>query len=105
MEKGFEDIEKNEYSLNLWHSEYFADLRRYDPDVFAAKQTYYNIAGQFLNDHKFKNAWERKVWAMHADGLGIREIAAKIKRPGLKDKIHITLRRLEKEMINKARGK
>lgn len=103
--EGFEDIERNEHALKLWHSEYFADPRRYDPNAAEARQTYYRIAGQFLNDHKFKNAWEKKVWAMHAEGLGIREIAANIKRPGLKDKVHITLNRLETEMINKAKNK
>lgn len=104
-EEGFEDIERAEHALKLYHSDYFADSRRNDSSVIEAKETYYRVAGQFLNDHKFKNKWERMVWAMHAEGKGIREIAASIKRPGLKDKIHITLNRLEAQMINKAKGK
>lgn len=104
-DKGFKDIETPNEKLRLWHSEYFANKKRFDPEVVEARQNYYRIAGQFLNEHPFKCAFDRKVWTMHADGMGIREIAAKIKRPGLKDKIHTALKRLEIEMINKAKGK
>lgn len=103
-EKGFKDIEKNENALNLYESAYFSDSRRITAEVVAAKQTYYQIAGHFLNDHPFKNAFDKKVWEMHANGKSIREIAATIKRPGFKDKINLTIQRLEKEMINKAKG-
>ena len=102
--KGFKDIEKNENTLNLYESAYFSDSRRITAEVVQAKQAYYQIAGHFLNDYDFKSAFDRKVWAMHAEGKGIRDIAAAIKRPGLKDKIHLTIQRLEKEMINKAKG-
>lgn len=102
--EGFKDIEKSENALHLYESSYFADPRRTAPEVVAAKQTYYQIAGHFLYEHPFKNAFDRKVWGMHAEGMDIRSIAAALKRPGFKDKVMLTIHRLEKEMINKAKG-
>lgn len=103
--KGFQDIENSNDSLRLYHSEYFADPRRHSPISVEARENYFRIAGQFYNDHKFENAWDKEVWGMHAEGLSIREIAAKLKRKGYKDKINLALMRLEIEMINKAKGK
>lgn len=103
--KGFHDIEKSEDRLALYESAYFSDTRRMTSEVMEARQAYYRIAGQFLHDHVFKNSFERKVWGWHSEGLPIRDIAAKFKRPGWKDKIHLTLNRLEQHMINKTKGK
>lgn len=104
-EGGFVDVEKNENKLHLYESVYFYDPRRMLPEVIEARQNYYRLAGQFFNTHPFKNAFDRKVWGMYSEGLAIRDIATKLNRPGLKDKIQLALRRLEAEMINKAKVK
>lgn len=101
---GFDDIERDG-NLKLFHSVYFADPRRYDENVVEAKHQYYNIAGVFLNEHKFANTLEKKIWQLHSEGKSIREIEkalAKVYRT-YKDHIHKTLQALQAEMINKCK--
>ncbi len=105
---GFEDLEQNEYSLRLFHSTYFSDSRRNDPQVVAAKLEYYRLAGHFLYDHKFENALERTIWQMHADGKSIRTIEKVLKAKGqavYRDLINRILMRLDDEMVTKCRNK
>lgn len=58
---------------------------------------YYLIAGQVLNTYAFKNAYHRKIWELHADGMSVRAIA---KETG-KDKTTVweLIRDIKKETI------
>lgn len=105
-QKDFEDIEKNEHSLKLWHADYFADARRNDENVIQAKQEYYRLAGQFLFEYKFKNPMEKRIWQLHSDGKSIREIERTLTKgyKTYKDHIHRILQALEVEMINKCKN-
>lgn len=76
--EGFKDIESAQNSdlLNQWDSAYFQ--LRYDPDSFAAKESYFYRARQFLEIHDFKHPIQKQIWKLHSDGLGIRQIAIHI---------------------------
>lgn len=85
--EGFEDIEdvheKTEY-IRIWHSSYFQT--KYHPQVFEAKRTYYELAGQFLEasphfrfELYFQCEIEKTIWEMHAQGIPVRTIAKKLK--------------------------
>ena len=100
--EGFEDIEQDEEHLKQWESGYF--LHRYSPDVFAAKQEYFRLAGRFLLEHDFESAFERKVWALYAEGHTLSFIRKRVKskNKGIMH-IHKTVKKLEAEMLNKCR--
>lgn len=61
------------------------------------KWSYYSRAREFLDKHQFGNKTEKLIFAMHSEGIGVRDIAAKIGR-FKKSKIHLILQRLVKEM-------
>lgn len=61
------------------------------------KWSYYSRAREFLNSHQFSSKTEKLIFSMHTEGIGVRDIAAKIGR-FKKSKIHLILQRLVKEM-------
>ena len=77
---GFVDVEsplKEHCPLKHWDSIKFQ--AQYSPQAYLEKERYYQLAGQLLNEHKFKTARDKKVWAMHVEGRTYKEIAKKVK--------------------------
>lgn len=98
--KGFEDIEVGEDQLKSWSSHYYKC--RFTADSFKAKEDYYRLAAQFLNDNKFKNRTEKLVWRLHSEGMSIRDITAYLATKGkktYKDWVQVTIARLRDEMV------
>jgi hypothetical protein len=108
--KGFKDIErtdrvgkenqrlKTDVMENIMHF--------YTVDQFNIKQEYYRTAGLFLHEHKFKSAKEKKIWALHSEGLSIRDIIKLLKSKGqvaYKDLVQNTIKRLAAEMKKNVR--
>lgn len=77
-DEGFHDIEsrKDPNMLNQWDSAYFQ--LRYDPDSFAAKESYFYRAQQFLQVHSFRHPIQKEIWRLHSEGQGVRQIATHI---------------------------
>lgn len=59
--------------LHAWHSLYF--FARYTPDEFNARKDYYERCARLLNDTTFPTEEARAVWALHSDGISIKNIA------------------------------
>lgn len=74
-EEGFNDAEQGPY-LKEWDSFYFQ--ARHHPQSFSSHHDYYYWAEQFLNSFDFSTDTEKDIWALHASGLGYREIARDI---------------------------
>lgn len=57
---------------------------------------YYRLAGDFLREYKFKSAADKRIWASHAEGATVREMASVNKRWKVHTKSPIgrTLKRL-----------
>ena len=69
---GFTDIEQDEDTLKVWStkaSEYRSPLEN------SARQTYYNMAYQFLNQYEFKSKRDRVIWEYHSQGISYRTIS------------------------------
>lgn len=100
-ESGFDDIESDEYNLKTWSSQIAAQ----DSTYRHAKETYYYLATQFLNDYKFKNSYERIVWEYHSNGISIRNIVKLLnevrKEKTYRRAIHELLQRLRNAMKRK----
>lgn len=97
---GFEDIEQDEQHLKVWQSHFFKS--NYSPATFQAKESYYQSAGRFLNDHTFERPMEHLVWSLHATGISNRQIAVQLKKQGHKtnrNMIDRIVKRLSKTMI------
>ncbi len=75
---GFIDIEDTAVEhnpLKRWSSCDFrnkARARRYGPTL-----DYFTNATHFLHDNLWESEADKKIWALHAEGLSIREIAKK----------------------------
>ena len=76
---GFEDAESRETGLlHRWDDMYYR--RRYTEQTFAAKQRYYQLCTNFLNDGHFESELDKRVWTLHSEGLSRREIAKKVRK-------------------------
>lgn len=69
---GFEDIERDENTLKA--STDIRTVRQAYIDQ-EERQTYYSIAKEFLNSHRFKTEEEREIWRLHCEGIGQLTIA------------------------------
>jgi hypothetical protein len=77
-QKGFEDVEQDPDTLKRWASQYYS--RRYDEKEFEDKEKYYQLAGQFLYEHKFKSSREQLIWQMHSEGEFIEDIVKAVQK-------------------------
>ena len=94
---GFEDIEERHSPREMLKRKHNHDFKKIEPDMYEAKRFYFQEAADMLNWHKFRNARERKIWALHAEGLSVREVATKIKLA--KSEVHRIILRLRREII------
>ena len=109
-EEGFSDIERQDKvgkaSERLKTDVLENVMHDYTVEQFNIKKEYYVLAGQFLYDHKFKTQTEKKIWKMHSEGIGIRDIAKILKEEGkvaYKRLVHETIKELVEEMKEYAR--
>lgn len=73
-QSGFEDAEDTKHPLRplmTWHS---LKWQKMDPERFRAKQIYFEDATRFLDVYDFETSQEKTVWALHAEGMSVREI-------------------------------
>jgi len=68
---GFEDIEKDEYTLKEYHSVKFKAKRVVG---WEEKQRYYEVARQLLHTFPFTSKESRHIWKLHADGKSVEHI-------------------------------
>lgn len=78
---GFQDIESDEDNLKVWSSVFFA---RHSIEQIQAKQAYYQMATNFLEDNNFENKRDRIIWEYHANGISYRDISKVLKRVRIK---------------------
>lgn len=74
----FEDIERGD---QLTDEKGAPNLRRKEtqhPEVFHAKQSYYQWARSKLNDGRFESQKDQLIWEYHAEGLSRRQISPRI---------------------------
>lgn len=102
--KGFNDIEDHdetyrpERDLKEWHSSMFQVNN--SPERFQEKVRYYQLAGQFVHEHEFKDELEKLIWQGHSEGLSTREISRRMNQHGYgKDSIFQIVKRLREAMF------
>lgn len=74
--KGFTDLEDKWGGLKSFHSSRFLHVA--SPTEFAAKEKYFQLAGQLLHRHKFDGIRDRRIWDLHSQGWTQEEIADKV---------------------------
>lgn len=78
-QKGFEDIERNEYHLKDPSSKFARTTGRSESSLTSiardAKRDYYLMATDFLNTHTFETKLDENIWAYHTEGISCRDIA------------------------------
>lgn len=72
---GFIDCEDEYQRLVEYHSTKYSSR---DPVLFHSQAKYYQLAGQLLYSHLFKNAEEKAIWRFHSQGKTLAYIARKI---------------------------
>lgn len=100
--EGLADLDNDEGQLKgITHAERFKAT--YNPSNAQAKHEYYRAAGFFLYEHKFETTLERKIWELHIEGIGIREIVKILKKQGLKSiyksRVHSLLQPLVEKCV------
>lgn len=100
---GFEDIEEGEY-LKRYHSFDFAN--KHSELIF--REQYYKTCSDILNDLSqcpvfLVNTIDRIAWALHSEGVSLRNIAFKLEHLGFKrknkDTVSKILRHVKKRWI------
>lgn len=76
LKKAYGSPLATEDRLKTWSSSFFRG--RYNQTQYEARETYYRLAGQFLNEHSFENELEHKIWKLHSDGLSFKSIGLKL---------------------------
>lgn len=100
-DSGFNDIEQDEDHLKSWASKPFKEK---DPVFNKAKEDYFRLAGQFLNQYDFKTDLQRQIWHLHSEGESYRTIARMLRTSSNKlnkDSVQAAVESVAKEMINK----
>lgn len=100
-EKGFEDIENTKMNS--------PELKKFDRVVFKkvsaseyeSRTKYYSNCSEILNTYKFKSKLEEKIWALHSEGLSLREIEKEIKGKLKKDWINQTIHTIKTNGMKK----
>lgn len=98
-DSGFEDIE--DFTLEepwpvFWDNFHFS---RMDPDVFKARQLYYEKARALLHTYKFFKPEHKQIWAMYSEGSTIRQIAEVMnKKKYKKSTIFNIVREIQEEL-------
>jgi len=112
-DKGFKDIEQDEYNLKRWSSEFVRHNHNIDnkeisvrpknsrqkKDEFEGKRDYYYYAEHFLNDYKFKSERDRIIWEYHINGISAPNISKLLKK--VKINISITTVRVITKKLRK----
>lgn len=75
---GFNDIEQEDENLKTWTTGILK--KRTSIEAYKAKETYFQLAGQFLYSHKFDSKEDMLIWKYHSDGLSSREIVKELKK-------------------------
>lgn len=104
---GFEDIEQPDGNLKVWHGARFYALSDEIKINGPQKEEYYRLAGQFLWEYKFPDKKTRRIWELHCEGVGIVKIVEIVKKElgfTYRRKVHETLQKLSKEMLEKCRN-
>lgn len=100
---GFKDVEQDEDHMKQWDSHVF--VSRHSAGLYNSKEKYYQLAGQFFYDNKFRSKKEKFVWELHSIGYTVRAIAAEMKSKNYKicsrPSVHTLIVKLEKEMLEK----
>lgn len=107
--RGFEDVEHDEKNLKQFSgttsthradgSSKIEDWAEWGKSISIAdhwKTEYYSRCRQFLNEFKFKNKTEKKIFEMHSEGIGRRVIAVAVK--SYSRKVDSIIHKLVKEM-------
>lgn len=79
--EGFVDIERHgkyEGMLKMYSTEFFSP--DYAPEVYDAKQEYYILATNFLEEYKFETKREQVIWEYHSLGISMRDISKLLKK-------------------------
>lgn len=69
--------------------------------IIDAKQVYYSMASQFLQNHSFDSKREKTIWMYHTEGLSVRDISDTLDKAGIpmsKDKVHRVVSKLRSIM-------
>jgi hypothetical protein len=97
---GHEEIEQPDGNLKVWASSFF--VVHHDPVIYAAKEEYYRLAGQFLHDFVFANNIEKQIWAWHSEAVGVDDMHGRLKKKGItvgRNRIHSIVTRLARIML------
>lgn len=97
--EGFEDIEDTSSPLRplkAWHN---LKWRNADPQHVASTVAYYTKARHVLQSGLFANKLSYRIWELHCDGLGVREIEKAIKGRKRKSAIAKLIKQMAEELI------
>lgn len=100
-DSGYRDIEQDENHLKEWDS--YAFKSRYNKHLYASKETYFQLAGQFLHTFEFESKRHKVIWELHSNGMSITQIANALKSKRFKSpnrtSVHTVVQALSKEML------
>jgi hypothetical protein len=98
-DSGFKDIESRDDRLHTWSTKLFS---YHQSGAWEAKQAYYQMAENFLQEYKFDTNREKIIWEYHSTGISCRDIAKifrKAKIKGLsKSMIFLVIKKLKMSM-------
>jgi hypothetical protein len=98
---GFQDIETGDEHSGLLKTDKRFEAGR--GEEYRASAEYYQRASVLLHHRRWPDARERRIWEMHAEGVGMNEIARAAHAGNTL--VHATINRLRAEMLQGNKGK
>lgn len=103
-QSGFNDIEDTnsprEY-LKTWESTHFAKIFQLrGAEQYHGQALYYERAGKFLHEYRFKTRTQKQIWKLHSEGIGMNRIATtlEINAAGCENSVHTIIKNLQNIM-------
>jgi hypothetical protein len=84
LKSGFVDIETKSGHLKGGSSNWKFNSKHESAYSQSAKQEYYYLANELLNTHTFDSDLHKAIWAYHAEGISVRDIANILKKLPIK---------------------
>lgn len=100
-DSGFTDAEKSDRWFSDGRNHRWFALE-YTTEEFLNKEAYFRRASHMLYEFTFESEVQKEIWALHADGLTMREIAeqmrAKGKKKWTKDSVCAVIKKIRKHI-------
>lgn len=89
-----EDFTRSEVPLKTWHATKWHSDQAYGIEI---TKEYYAAALNVLNTFQFESKAQKRIWALHCEGVAVRKIVKRIRYKTRKSRVHKIIDNISKQ--------